>query len=309
MRALLIIGAVATIGLALAGPASASDSLPITVHATVALQSPTANCPAGKAAIPMQVVTSGEMATVNACITAVSPCGDSCLQANIRYTFPLASGKVVVQVVQQQTVDAFGSVAGVTMTGTVTKGTKAYGDLVGSRLVGGGAAILNPDGTAALHLAFAILAGDTGAPAVTPPAAGTTQAAPAAASQVLLLDAPLVFHDTTRRCAVANASTTMTLLPSGESGSLVVCVMSADACGANCSILHIRLDGDFPSGSFRVMETNHYENDAAQVVSGEIHIGTVTRGSGVFRRLVGHPYTAGGTVVGVDARFVAAALA
>src|SRR3954451_20142718 len=113
MRTMLVL-LVAALALAAPGAAAAADTLPFSVHATVSFEAPTANCPVGKASIPMQVVTTGELTTATACVTAVSPCGDACLRANIRYTFPLAAGKVVVQVAQEQTIDALGSVAGVT---------------------------------------------------------------------------------------------------------------------------------------------------------------------------------------------------
>src|SRR4051812_11967290 len=150
MRAILVLVA-ATLGFVLPGTAAAAGSIVFVVHGAATFRSPTPGCPGGRALTQLQVPLTGETARASACVLGGGVCGDGCFEASIRYTYRLAAGRIRALVTQRQYADAAGAVAGIVATGQVVRVGAAYADLVGSSVVGGGALMFHPDGSATLH--------------------------------------------------------------------------------------------------------------------------------------------------------------
>jgi hypothetical protein len=153
---------IALAGLAVAAaalPGSASAAAPglvLVADGPVVFSAPTARCPIGIATATVTVAGTGEQVVSTGCARKAVPCGTGCTRFRISYDIPLAGGLVRDTVQQRQVSAPDRLVTGVTLRGTVTQATGAYAGLVGAPVNGGGAILVQPDGTLHLNLATAI---------------------------------------------------------------------------------------------------------------------------------------------------------
>jgi hypothetical protein len=139
-------------------PASTSAAAPLVLVADgpVVFSAPTDRCPIGIATATVTVAGTGEQAVSTACAKSAAPCGQGCTRFMITYDIPLAGGTIRNTVKQRQVATADRRVVGVTVRGKVRKASGAYADLVGAPVNGGGAFVVQSDGTIHLNLATAI---------------------------------------------------------------------------------------------------------------------------------------------------------
>jgi hypothetical protein len=153
----IALAGLATVAAAL--PASASAAAPglvLVADGPVQFMPPTARCPVGIAVATVTVAGTGEQVVSTGCAKKAVPCGAGCTRFRISYDIPLAGGLVRDTVQQRQVSAPDRLVTGVTLRGEVTHATGAYAGLVGAPVNGGGAIMVQPDGSIHLNLATAI---------------------------------------------------------------------------------------------------------------------------------------------------------